>query len=35
MRAALADALAPVAADAVRELVARREDVGNAFYGGA
>ena len=34
MRAALADAVAPVAPDAVRELVARREDVGNAFYAG-
>ncbi len=33
MRAALADAVAPVTAESVRELVARREDVGNAFYG--
>jgi 5,6,7,8-tetrahydromethanopterin hydro-lyase len=33
MRVALADAVAPVTAESVRELVARREDVGNAFYG--
>jgi len=34
MRAALADAVTPVGAETVRELVARREQVGNAFYTG-
>jgi 5,6,7,8-tetrahydromethanopterin hydro-lyase len=34
MRAAIADALEPVSADAVRALVERRDDAANAFYTG-
>jgi 5,6,7,8-tetrahydromethanopterin hydro-lyase len=34
MRAAIADALEPVSADAVRALAERRDDVANAFYTG-
>ena len=34
MRAALADAVSPPDADAVRALAARREDAANAYYSG-
>ena len=34
MRGAIADALQPASADAVRALVERRDDVANGFYGG-
>jgi hypothetical protein len=34
IRAAIADALAPVTAAAARALAARREDAANAFYTG-
>jgi zinc transport system ATP-binding protein len=33
-RAAIADALEPASADAVRALAERRDDVANAFYTG-
>ena len=35
MRGAIADALDPPTADAVRALVERREDAANIYYGGA